>query len=163
MVKSQKSESPDYRKYIQQDWIRTQLQTYELLRRLRDDPYFRKIWVDNELETRIKEDSQLDEAELRDLLHAYLDEFDFKIVQNAYGKPVVHISPKVFRGQSYSSILGIPSKNLSTCLNQVVESAVQDVIKGYGKGSVLAGIFGKEYRKLFNKYVVKRMQGEFGK
>ena len=153
----------DYRKYIKQDWIRSQLQLYELLRRLRDDTLFRKIWVDNELENRIKDGSATDQDELRDLLHAYLNEFDFKVTSNPRGGPVVHISPKFFRGRSYSLILGISSKNLSTCLNQVVESAVQNVILGYGKGSVLAGIFGKEFGKLFNKYIVKRMQEAFGK
>lgn len=168
MVESQNprkdaSEPHDYRKYIKQDWIRSQLQVYELLRRLRDDSYFRKIWVENELESRIKEDSQLDEAGLRDLLLAFLNEFEFKVCRNNQGRPVIRISPKTFRGQPYSLILGISSKNLSTCLNLVVESAIQDVIKGYGKGSVLAGIFGKAFEKLFNKYVVKRMQEEFGK
>jgi len=153
----------DYREYIKQDWIRSQLQVYELLRRLRDDTFFRKIWVDNELEARLKDASAEERAELRDLLNAYLNEFDFKIISRPKGRPVVHISPKTFRGQSYSLILGISSKNLSTCLNQVIESAVQNVILGYGKGSVLAGIFGKGFGKLFNKYIVKRMQEEFGK
>ena len=153
----------DYRKYIKQDWIRSQLQLYELLRRLRDDTFFRKIWVDNELGNRIKDGSAEDQDKLRDLLYAYLDEFDFKVTSNLKGRPVVHISPKTFRGRSYSLILGISSKNLSTCLNHVVGSAVQNVILGYGKGSVLAGIFGEGFGKLFNKYIVKRMQEEFGK
>jgi len=153
----------DYRRYIKQDWIRSQLQVYELLRRLRDDTFFRKIWVDNELGNRIKDGSAEDQDKLRDLLHAYLDEFNFKVTSNPKGRPAVHTSPKTFRGRSYSLILGISSKNLSTCLNQVVESAIQNVILGYGKGSVLAGIFGKGFGKLFNKYMVKRVQEEFGK
>jgi hypothetical protein len=58
--------------------------------------------------------------------------------------------------------LGISSKNLSTCLNLLVESAVQDIIRGYGKGTVLSGIFGTEFGRLFNAYAKRRMQEEFG-
>ncbi len=152
----------DYKKFIQQPWIRGHLQTYELLRRLKEDLYFRGLWVENEIEGRVKNDPKLDEAELRDLLLAYLNEFSFKICRNKQGKPSIHIAPKTFRNQPYSAILGISSRNLSTCLNAVIDSAVSNVLKGYGKGSVLSGIFGKEFGRLFNAYVVRRMQREFG-
>ncbi len=153
----------DYKRFIQQPWIRNYLQTYELFRRLKDDLHFRGLWVENEIERRIKNDPNLDEAELRDILLAYLNEFSFKIGGNKQGKPSVHIAPKTFRNQPYSAILGISSRNLSTCLNAVIDSAVNDVLKGYGKGSVLSAIFGNKFGTLFNAYVVKRMQREFGK
>jgi hypothetical protein len=163
MTESPSNPTLDYRKYISQGWIRSRLQDFELLRRLRDDPFFRRIWIDNEEETRCRKDSNLDNAVFRDLLHAYLDAFEFKIRRNSTGRPTVHISPKTFRGKPYSRILGIPARHLSTALNVLVEDAVSDVMKGYGKGSVLTRIFGKEYGKLFNAYVIKRMQEEFGK
>ncbi len=141
--------------------MREQLQVYELLRRLRDDPYFRAVWVDNEVEQRVRAGPEQKKDECRDILTAYLNEFDFKICWNHGCRPVIHISPKTFRGKPYSLILGILSKNLSTCLNTLIESAVKDVIHGYGKGSVLSGIFGKEYSRLFNSYIIKRMEAEF--
>ncbi len=137
------------------------MQTYELLRKLRDDQHFRGLWVANEIEKRRKNDPSLDEAELQDLLLAYLNEFHFKISRNRHGKPSVHIAPKSFRNKSYSTILGISSRNLSTCLNLIIESAVQDVLQGYGKGSVLTAIFGKEFGRQFNAYVVRMIQKEF--
>ncbi len=41
------------------------------------------------------------------------------------------------------------------------KSAVQDVLNVYGKGSMLAAIFGKEFGRLFNAYVIKKMKNEF--
>ena len=80
---------------------------------------------------------------VRDLLLAYLEELDFRIARCADGKPSVRIQPKTFRGRPYSSILGISSKHLSTALNQVIDEAVAGVLDGYGKGSVLTGIFAR--------------------
>ena len=82
MTESPSNPTLDYRKYISQGWIRSRLQDFELLRRLRDDPFFRRIWIDNEEETRCRKDSNLDNAVFRDLLHAYLDAFEFKIRRN---------------------------------------------------------------------------------
>ncbi len=153
----------DYRKYIKQPWIRNHLHTYELLRRLRDDNYFRGLWVENQIKIRIKAEPSIDVAEYRDLILAYLNEFDFRICKNKQGRPSTHISPKTFRGQSWSRILGLSSCNLSICLNLIVESAVDDVIKCYGKGSILSSIFGSEFNRLFNSYIIRRMKKEFGK
>ncbi len=153
----------DYKDYIAQGWLRNVLQQYELLRRLRDDLAFRRLWVENEAETRDSDETGLSRAELADLLHAYLHEFEFRIVKREGLKPAVHISPKRFRGRPYSWILGIESQNLSSGLSQLIDSAVSDVLKGYGKGSVLTSVFGSEFGRLFNAHVTRRMKEEFSR
>jgi len=161
--KGKQQESIDYRAYISQGWIREKLQVFELIRRLRDDLKFRGKWVESELRRRKEVDVAMDEAFERDLMLAYLEELDFRIARNAGGKPSVHISPKTFRGRSYSSILGIESKHLSTALNRIIDDAVKGALDGYGKGSVLTSIFGTEWGRLFNAYMVRRMKDEFRK
>jgi hypothetical protein len=156
-------ESIDYRAYIPQEWIREKLQVFELIRRLRDDLEFRHRWVESEVRKRKEKAPSMDEAAERDLLLVYLEELDFHISRNAAGKPSVHVSPKTFRGRPYSVILGISSKHLSTALNRIIDDAVDGALDGYGKGAVLTGIFGTEWGRLFNTYVVKQMQEEFSK
>jgi len=153
----------DYRAYIPQSWLREKLQVFELLRRLRDEVEFRHRWVENEVHRRKEKNPALDEEAELDLLLAYLEDLDFNIVRDQSGRPSVRISPKTFRGKGYSAILGLSSKNLSTALNRIMADAVAGVLEGYGKGAVLTSIFGSEWGRLFNSYVVKRMEERFGK
>ena len=162
-TKQKRRESTDYRAYIPQEWIREKLQVFELIRRLRDDVECRHRWVESELRKRKESDLAMDESAERDLLLAYMEELDFRIVRGVDGKPSVHVSPKTFRGRPYSSILGIQSKHLSTALNHIIDDAVKGALYGYGKGAVLTGLFGTEWGRLFNAYVVRRMQDEFRK
>jgi hypothetical protein len=161
-TKQDSDRSKGYHTYVTQDWMRQKLQAFELMRRLRDDPYFRAVWVDNAVKQRCKADRSLFPDVERDLLLAYLNELDFKIDCRPDGRPVVHISPKIFRGRGYGAILGISSANQSSCLARLIEQAVLHVQKSYGIGSVLSGMFGPDFGRRLNNYIKRRMQEEFG-
>ena len=156
-------EQDSIKTYIKQDWVQEKLQTYELLRRLRDDQNLKEKWAGQRIKSLLLDRLDLKKSKAEELVQTFLDQLDFLPIKNANGKPSVHISPKKVGGLSYSTILGIDVSNLSSCLNRLVESAAQDIIQGYGKGAILKSIFGDEFGKIFNEYVIRRMEEEFGK
>ena len=154
--------SGNYAKYLKSKWKRERLSTYKTLRKLRDDPKFRHKWVKKQLRGMKEKDPTIDEATQYDLMLAYLEEFDFRIIEEEGRPPTVHVEPRKFRGTYFSKILGIKSENLSTCLNSVARSAAEDIIRGYGKTAVLGNVFGKEYRNKLNRWIKKEMEEEYG-
>lgn len=152
----------EYEHYLPALWMREKLRIYKTLRRLRDDQAFRHKWVKQKIRVMKDKDPDLDVDKQFDLMHAYLEEFDFKFIESSGNPPSVHIEPKKFRGKYFNKILGIESANLSTCLNKVARNAAKDIVNGYGKTAILGNVFGKEYRNKLNRWVKKKIKEEFG-
>lgn len=96
----------------------------------------------------------------RKLLYDFIKELELVPAINLYGKPVIRISPRRFRGRSCQSILDIELKHVTTSISLLVDEAANSIIHGYGIVNVLGSLFGVEYKKMVTQYVIKRLNEE---
>jgi hypothetical protein len=146
----------EFTTYIRQRWKQRNLQTYVFITRLKNDARFRKEWIERRVQ---KEDVKNPESEKK-LLHDFIKELELVPTTNVYGKPVIRILPKRFRGRSCHNLLDIELKHLTTCLSLTVDEAAERITHGYGIVQVLGSLFGDEYKKMVTQYVVKRLNEE---
>ena len=152
-----KTLNPDeFTSYIKQRWKQRNLQTYVFISRLKHDAKFRREWIERRVQ---KEGVKIPKAE-KQLLYDFINELELIPTVNLYGKPVIRILPRRFRGKSCQSILDVELKHLSTCVSLTVDEAAEGIIHGYGIVQVLGSIFGEEYKKMVTRYVIKRLNGE---
>ena len=149
-------QSDEFSRYIRQRWKQRSLQTYVFISRLKNDSRFRKEWIERRVQ---KEDVKNPESEKK-LLRDFIKELELVPTINLYGKPVIRILPKRFRGRSCHKILDVDLKHLTTCLSLTVDEATGSIIHGYGIVQVLGSLFGEEYKRMVTQYVVKRLNGE---
>jgi len=146
----------EFTRYIRPRWKQRNLQIYVFVSRLKHDAKFRREWI----ERRVQKEGVIDPKTERQLFYDFIKELELVPTVNIYGKPVIRISPRRFRGRSCQSILDVDLKHLTTCLSLTVEEAAQNIIHGYGIVQVLGSVFGDEYKKMVTQYVIKRLNGE---
>jgi ribosomal protein S17E len=143
---------------ILKTWEKKRLHTYELIKELHDDEDLRKTWVKRRARAILNKNPDLDQAEVLETTEEFFDRLEIlnKEIKET-GKPTVHIYPRKIGKYKFSELLGVTSKNLAGCVTRMVDSAADDIIKGYRKGVILSDVFGKEFRDRFNSYVKKRV------
>jgi len=109
---------------------------------------------------RVQKEDFKDPKEEKQLLHDFIKELELVPTINIYGKPVIRIFPKRFRGSNCQNILGVDLKHLTTCISLLVDEAAQSIIHGYGIVHVLGSLFRYEYKKMVTQYVIKRLNEE---
>jgi len=150
--------SDEFARYIRQKWKQRSLQTYVFISRLKHDGKFRREWI----ERRIQKESVTNPQSEKTLLHDFIEQLELTPTINIYGKPVIRISPRRFRGWSCQGILDVDLKHLTTCLNLTVDEAAESIMHGYGVVNVLGSLFGDEYKKMVTKYVIRKLNEELG-
>lgn len=154
-----KHRSDDLHRYIRTRWKQRSLRTYAFISRLKNDSIFRKEWI--------KRRAQKDDlAHIRSpamLLNGFLQSLELKQVVNAAGKPVIRILPRRYQGHSCHSLLDTDMKHITTFMALAVDEAAGSIIHGYNIVNVLGSLFGEEYRKMLNQYVIGKMQERIGK
>lgn len=143
----------EFSRYIRPKWKQRNLQIYVFISRLKNDCKFRREWI----ERRVQKEDFKDHKGGKQLLNDFIKELELVPIINLYGKPVIRILPKRFRGLSCQSILDIELKHLTTCISLTVDEAAQSIIHGYGIVQVLGSLFGDEYKKLVTQHVIKRL------
>ena len=150
-----------FRDFVPQEWVRERLKIYELLKKLREDKALREKWIRTEIWKRKQEDPSIDGEYLAKLINDYLNVMSFHVTETHSGKTTVRIRPKVFNGKSYRYILGMDFRHLSSAVKVMADTAIQDILRGYGKAGILKGLFGEEFSERFNALVKDRMGEEF--
>ena len=145
-----------FKEYIQQRWRQRSLQTYVFIARLKSDSKFRKEWM----KRRVQKEDFKDIQKGNQLLKNFINELELVPTINIYGKPVIRILPRCFRGMSCQSILDVDLKHLTTCLSLTVDEAAKSIIHGYEMVNVLGSVFEDEYKKIVTQYVIKRLNEE---
>ena len=151
----------DVKDYVPQEWVRERLKVYDLIKKLKEDNGLRGKWIKTEVWKRRQQDSTIDEKKLKSIIEGYLEIVRFDVAKTKAGKITIRIRPKMYKGDSYEKILGMDFSHLTTSVKTLVETATQDVIRGYGKASILKGLFGKDFSDMFNTHIKDRMREEF--
>jgi len=123
-----KTPQNDFERYIRQQWMRDNLQTYALISRLKVDRGFRKEWIQRRIQ---KEDMQ-SRHNAEKLFSDFISKLELIPTINSYGKPVIRIMPRRFRGISCQRLLDVDMKHTTTCINLLLEDAAAHIIRGYG-------------------------------
>jgi hypothetical protein len=126
--------------------------------RLINDVRFRKAWIERRVQ---KEDIKNTQSEKK-LLNHFIKELELVPTTNIYGKPVIRIFPKRFHGKSCHNILAVDLKHITTCLSLIVDEAAERIIHGYSIVNVLGSLFGKQYKEMVTRYVIKRLNEDLG-
>ena len=148
--------SDEFSRYIRQKWRQRNLQTYVFIPRLKNDGKFRRSWV----KRRVQKEDLKKISGGKELLSNFIEQLELTPTINIYGKPVIRISPRRFRGRNCQSILDIELKHLTTCLSLTVEQSAQSIIYGYGIAQVLGSLFGDEYKRMVTQYIIKKLNEE---
>lgn len=142
-------------------WEQDRLQFYELIKTIQKDDKLRERWIKRRSRAILNKNPELDEAKTIQTITDFFESIELlhKVTKKT-GKPTIHISPRKIGGLSYTEILGVKSENLAGCITRLVDSAADDMIRGYKKGVVLGSVFGNAFSDNFNKYIKKRINEE---
>jgi len=152
-----KTLNPDeFTRYIRQKWKQRNLQTYVFISHLKNDSKFRKEWI----ERRVQKEGISDPKAERKLIYDFIEKLELVPTINIYGKPVIRILPKLFRGKSCHNLLDVDLKHLTTSLSLTVDEAAQSIMHGYSIVNVLGSVFGNEYKKMVTQNVIKKLNEE---
>lgn len=145
---------------ILKTWQQKKMQIYELIKNIQADEELRKKWIARRARAILLKNPHLDQDNVLETVTEFFETMEILNKVTETGKPTVRISPRKVKGIHYTEILGIKSENFAGCITRLVDSAADDIVKGYRKGVLLGTVFGPAFSERFNSYVKQKVERE---